>query len=244
MSLIEGKKQKISCGKDDSVDILEVALKSGTFTDEELVGQLMTFLAAGHETTASAMTWVIYLLCKHPNVQSKLRDEIISAIPDQSCPKEQVTSTTIDDLPYLRAVCNETLRLFPPAPVLIRVSDKDTIIAGEHIPNGTTIIIPAWGVNADCEFWGDDAADFVPERWLDLSRTGGSSSNFSFLTFLHGPRSCIGEKFARGELACLVAAWVRAFDTKLADEDYVPEIRGGLTVKPKNGLPVRIQLVD
>jgi cytochrome P450 len=244
LQLIVSKKQKISEGKGGSNDILEVALKSGAFTDQELVDQLMTFLAAGHETTATALTWVIYLLCKHPRTQSKVREEIKTAIPDKTCAAEQITSSTIDSLHYLQAVCNEALRLYPPVALTVRVAVKDTTVAGEHLPKGTAIMLPPWAVNATREIWGPDAAEFVPERWLNPSKSGGSSSNFSFLTFLHGPRSCIGEKFARAELACLVAAWVGAFDTRLFDEEFVVEARGGLTVKPKDGLLVRIKAVD
>lgn len=241
MSLIELKKQKIDGAEDGKRDIIAVALKSGAFSVQELSDQIMTFLAAGHETTASAMTWTIYLLAKYPKVQVTLREEILATIPSRAQP---VTATTIDSLRYLQAVCNESLRLFPPVAITVRVSVRDTIVAGQHIPKGTTITLPPWAVNTATELWGADAGEFVPERWLDPEKAGGSSSNFSFMTFLHGPRSCIGEKFARGELACLVAAWVRAFDTTLAEDGFEPEIRGGITVKPANGLRVKVRRLD
>ena len=241
MALIEAKKQKIDVGADGNQDIIDVALKSGVFSTEELVDQLMTFLVAGHETTASAMTWTIYLLSKHPHVQATLRKEIRSAFPDQNFSAQQVTSNIIDNLHYLQAVCNEALRLFPPVAMTVRVSVQDTSVAGQHIPKGTAITLVPWATNAATELWGASAAEFMPERWLNPEQTEKNRSNFSFMTFLHGPRSCIGERFARGELACLVAAWVNAFDTRLADEDFVPQIRGGITVKPMNGLLVKIR---
>ncbi len=244
MSLIELKKQKIDGAEDGKRDIIAVALKSGAFSVQELSDQVMTFLAAGHETTASAMTWTIYLLSKYPKVQATLREEILATIPRQSDQAQSVTATTIDSLRYLQAVCNESIRLFPPVALTVRVSVRDTVIAGQHIPKGTTITLPPWAVNTATELWGADAGEFVPERWLDPEKAGGSSSNFAFMTFLHGPRSCIGEKFARGELACLVAAWVRAFDTTLAEDGFVPEIRGGITVKPLGGLRVKVRRLD
>lgn len=244
MSLIELKKQAISGAEDGKRDIIAVALKSGAFSVPELSDQVMTFLAAGHETTASALTWTIYLLSKHPEVQATLREEILAAIPRQSDRAPSVTATTIDSLRYLQAVCNETLRLFPPVALTIRVSVRDTVVAGQPLPKGTTITLPPWAINTATELWGPDAGEFVPERWLDAEKAGGSSSNFAFMTFLHGPRSCIGEKFARGELACLVAAWVRAFDTTLAEEGFVPVIRGGITVKPLGGLRVKVRQLD
>ncbi len=113
-------------------------------------------------------------------------------------------------------------------------------------------MIPPWAVNASTELWGSSAADFVPERWQqrttlqDVSSTssaGRSNTNYDFLTFLHGPRSCIGQTFAMGEFACLVAAWVGAFETELQDKDFKPVVRGGITAKPKDGLHVRVKRV-
>jgi len=244
MSLIKTKRSRLEEGKGGTNDIIEVALKSGTFNDQELVDQLMTFLAAGHETTASAMIWVIYLLCKHPEVQSALRKEVISCTADRRGPSETASAFAIENLQYLGAVLNETLRLYPPVSVTVRVSVKDTIIAGEHIPKGTAVMLSPWATNADHEFWGEDALEFVPERWLKSSKMGNSTSNFSFMTFLHGPRSCIGERFARAELAYLVAAWVTKFETTLMDEDFVPVIQGSITVKPKGGLHVKVKVLD
>ena len=244
MSAIKSKKSRLREGEDRANDIIEVALRSGTFTDEELVDQLMTFLAAGHETTASALTWVIYLLCKYPTVQSTLREEVFLHDRDQSSPQGSPTTTTVDSLPYLQAVINEALRLFPPVAVTIRVSVRDTVIAGEHIPKGTTIMIPPWAVNCSVQTWGEDALEFVPERWINERKKQEGFGNFSSITFLHGPRSCIGERFARAELACLTAAWVTKFETNLQDEDFVPEIRGGITAKPKNGLHVDVKPID
>lgn len=242
MSLIELKKQKLRASEDSSQDIIEVALKSGVFTDQELVDQLMTFLVAGHETNASAMTWTMYLLSKYPKIQAKLREEILSAIPDETCQTGSVTSNVIDNMRYLQAVCNEALRLYPPVALTVRVAVQDTTVAGQFIPKGTAITLPPYAVNAEKGLWGQNALEFVPERWLSPEKNGEGSSNFSFMTFLHGPRSCIGEKFARGELACLVAAWVRAFHTELTDENFVPEIRGGITIKPLGGLHVKLRL--
>jgi cytochrome P450 len=107
-SSIAEKRTKMLKGESHQVDILSVAMESGGFTDEELVNQLMTFLAAGHETTASAMAWAVYLLCKHPEVQRKLRDEIRSELDLNG----EIDSTKIDRLPYLNAVLNETMRVF------------------------------------------------------------------------------------------------------------------------------------
>lgn len=203
---------------------------------------------SGHETTASALTWAIYLLAKHPQIQIRLRTEVQSLVPHPlEDPDAMVTSETIGKLPYLNAVCQEVLRLFPPVSVTIRVAVKDTTICGQYIPQGTTMMIPPWAVNGNTELWGPEAAEFKPERWQrntsGLSSNETMSTNYQFLTFLHGPRSCIGQSFAMGEFQCLVAAWVRAFETELQDPGFVPVIKGGITAKPKDGLHVRVKLV-
>jgi cytochrome P450 len=198
----------------------------------------MTFLAARHETTASAVTWTICVLAKDPRVQAKLREEIVSAIRGKSC---EVTSSTIDSLRYQQAVCNETMRLFPPVSLTVRVSVQDIVIAGQHIPKGTAITLLPGAVNASTKPWGPKAAGFIPERWLDPKKAGAIGNKFSFMTFLHSPRSGIWGRFARGELACLIVAWVRAFDSQLLEDDFVPEIRGRLTVKPLNWLLVKVR---
>jgi cytochrome P450 len=240
--LIQKKKIAMANGKAEK-DILSVALESGGFSDEDLVNQMMTFLAAGHETTASALTWAIYMLCKHPDMQSKLREEVLTRLGPHLAADIPITSDLIDNSPYLQAFCQEVFRLYPPVSLTIRQAVVDTCIANIPIPKGTTIILAPWAINTSTALWGEDAQEFRPERWLE-SPSGGAESNFSFLTFLHGPRSCIGQRFAVAEFACLLAWWVGAFETKLAKEGEEVEIRGGITMKPKDGLWVRLKSVD
>ena len=225
-------------------NILSVAIESGGFTDEGLVNQLMTFLVAGHETTASALSWAICMLCEHPEVQSRLRKEV-SLLPDPRLPASSISSNDIDSLPYLNAVCNEVLRLYSPVPVTVRVAANDTTLLGHYIPKGTTIFISPWATNANKEFWGEDAADFNPDRWLGegKAKTGGVESNYAFLTFLHGPRSCIGQSFAKGEFACLLAAWTGTLETEFANSDYVIKVKNGLTPRPQD-LAVKVRVLE
>ena len=226
-------------------NILPVAIESGGFTDEGLVNQLMTFLIAGHETTASALSWAICMLCQHPKVQNRLREEVRSSLPDPRCPTASVSSNDIDGLPYLNAVGNEVLSLYSPVPVTVRVAADNTALIGHYVPKGTTIFISSWATNADKSFWGEDAADFNPDRWLGEGKanTGGIESNYAFLTFLHGPRSCIGQSFAKGEFACLLAAWAGALETRFADTDYVIKVRNGLTPRPQD-LEVKVRVLE
>ncbi|KAF2271560.1 cytochrome P450 [Westerdykella ornata] len=249
--LIQTKRANLADGKARDLDILSVAIESGGFSDDDLINQLMTFLAAGHETTASAVTWAVYLLCKHPDVQAKLRDElrssgILTALHSASGRNdagEEITSRHIDALPYLSAVLSESLRLFPPVPQTLRESPPyHTTIANHPVPPSTTVIISPWAINTSYALWGPDARAFNPDRWLGPGRanTGGAESNFASTTFLHGPRSCIGMGFAKGEFACLMAALVGAFEMRLRDEEEEIDITGGITARPRNGLWVKL----
>lgn len=227
-------------------DILSIAMDSGQFTDDDLANQLMTFLAAGHETTASALTWATYLLCKYPDMQQRLRKEVRASLPSPSDPESQVTALQIDKVAYLSAFCNETLRLMSSVPMTMRDALVDTEICGQRIPKGTRITIPAWAVNTSFELWGPDALEFNPDRWMGEGRgnTGGAKSNYAFLTFLHGSHSCIGKDFAKSEFMCLLAAWVGRFEIRMAEPEKEPEIIGWVTIKPKDGLPVVFKELD
>ncbi|TAQ86556.1 hypothetical protein B7494_g5114 [Chlorociboria aeruginascens] len=249
--LIREKKEKLEKKELNDVDIISVALESGGFTEENLVDQCMTFLLAGHETTASSMTWAIYMLCLHPEVQTRLRAEIRENLPNIE-EDVNISSQDIDRMPYLNAVVNEVLRYYPPVPLTIRQAARNTTILGEHIPKGTRIVLAPWAVNKDEKLWGPSARKFDPERWLyregyHLSNSGGAESNYAFLTFLHGPRGCIGQGFAKAEFACLLAAWIGRFQFELKNKAELDEknmlIKGGVTARPTNGLHVITKVV-
>ncbi|MCJ1484573.1 hypothetical protein MMC06_004744 [Schaereria dolodes] len=228
------------------VDILSVALESGGFTEDNLVDQLMTFLAAGHETTATATAWAMAMLCQHPEVQTRLRQEIRANLPSIDDNTKSVSAQSIDNLPYLHAFCNEVLRFYAPVPMTRREAAKDTSIQGQFVPKGTSVFLSAYAVNLSTELWGPDATKFNPDRWIGPGRanTGGADSNYSFMTFLHGPRSCIGQAFAKGEYACLVAAIVGRFEMEFEHKDHIIEIQGGITARPKGGLNLRMRVLE
>lgn len=241
--LVKWKKICISAQKDSGIDILSVALQSGGFTEENLVDQMMTFLAAGHETTATAMTWAIRTLAQHPEIQSRLRAEIRTQIPPLSDTLTPVTASMLDALPFLHAVCNEILRIKPPVVVTVREAACDTTIQGTFIRKGTGVILSPYAVNMSTSLWGADPQAFNPDRWLG-NNNGGADSNYNFLTFLHGPRSCIGQTFAKAEFACLLAAFVGRFEFVLENPDAELKIQGGITSKPRNGAPVKVRVVE
>lgn len=240
--LIRSKKQSLSAQKDSGVDILSVAIQSGGFTDENLVDQMMTFLAAGHETTSRSLAWAIHTLARHPDIQSRLRAEIRAHLPPLFDTLTPVTASMLESLQFLHAVCNEILRIHPSVTVTVREAARDTTIRGILIPKGTVIILSPYAVNMSSSLWGPDAQAFNPERWLGHDN-GGAESNYSFLTFLHGPRSCIGQAFAKAEFACLLAAVVGRFEFVPEDPEAEVKLQAG-TSKPDGGVPVKIRVIE
>lgn len=247
--------QKINADVD--VDILSTAIQSGRFTDEGLIDQAMTFLAAGHETTESSIVWAIYMLSRDQTLQQQLREEIRQSLPsiDSWNANAQISSAEINRLPLLQAICSETLRFFTPVRLTMREATQDTYLQGVSIPRGTKVMISSCATNTDRTLWGPDAAEFNPYRWvrsnsdgkLETVPAGGASNNYALLTFSQGPRSCIGQGFARAEFACLLAGLIGRFEFRLKDEALMDlanvEVGDGITAKPKNGLRVVVRAV-
>jgi cytochrome P450 len=254
--LIRDKQAKLDKKEECGIDILTVALRSGLFSEDSLVDQMMSFLSAGHDTTAAALTWTIYNVSKSPKVQERLRAEVREKLPAINSSAE-VTSSDIEDMPYLSAVCNETLRTHSPIAQTIRVAGCDTTINGQFVPRNTLVLLLPWATNVDPQLWGPDAGEFKPERWLKPEQggtsgeefaSGGASSNYAFMTFLHGPRSCLGLGFAKSELACLVAAWVGRFSFELVDKSWMDEknvpITPSVVTKPHGGVLMNVRVVE
>ncbi|CAG8957287.1 hypothetical protein HYFRA_00010710 [Hymenoscyphus fraxineus] len=250
LEFLQQKKEVMKMESAEQLDILSLLIKSNCFSDETLIDQLLTFIAAGHETTSSAFAWAAYLLAKNPEIQTRLREEVRSSLPHTSSPDPTYDLATIlDSLPLLHGVTNEVLRLYPSVPSTLRTTIRETYISNQVIPLGTRIQIVPWAINRSTTLWGADALEFSPERWIDKDGTinnhgGMMGNNYCNLTFLHGSRSCIGEKFARSELKALVAVFVGGFEWEMADKSEVSIPAGVITTKPKNGMKLRLKELD
>ncbi|KAI0349754.1 cytochrome P450 [Trametes cingulata] len=193
--------------------------------DDELIGQITTLLYAATDTTSNALSRTLHALSEYPDVQEKLRKEIINARDGSDLPYE-----ALEGLPYLDAVCKETLRCYTPAPQLYRQAYRDTTIPfsepvtgtdGSRIesvfmPKGSTVVLPLSAYNRNKALWGDDADEWRPERWLEpLPRSVEEAPNSGvyahLLTFLGGGRSCIGFKFALLEMKVVLTLLLANF---------------------------------
>ncbi|KAG9015937.1 hypothetical protein FRB90_004113 [Tulasnella sp. 427] len=208
-------------------DLLSVLIKANMATDlkdskkmndEEVIGQIYTLLIAGHETTSTTLTRLLYDLAHPENhrVQTKLREELQSVSTDRPSVDE------LNALPYLDAVLREALRLNSALDITLRCAGKDTSIpVSKPIGAGEEVIVPITLVNRDKEIWGEDAEELKPERWLNgdtLSKGSEIPGVYSsLLTFLGGPRSCIGYRFALLEMKALIFALLRNIAVELPD---------------------------
>jgi len=198
------------------------------------------------------MTWASYLLAKNPQYQQKLRDEVAETLngaipnPDSLSAASELPSDlagVLKSMPYLNGIIHETLRLYPTVPLTMREALRDTFLDTQLIPKGTEIVVSIWQINRSPELWGEDAAEFKPERWISDGKAnghGGAKSNYDFLTFLQGPRSCIGQEFAKASMRCLLVALVSGFEwtVEMDEKKIVP--RGVITIKPENGMYLRM----
>jgi cytochrome P450 len=150
-------------------DILSHLIGTTTFTHQQLVDQFLTVLSAGHGTTSVTFTWMTYLLAQNPEVQRRLRSEIHKFVPSPSKPVDgDNLASILQSLPLPNGVCNETLRLYPAINIIYRTTVRPTLVVGKVIPAGVQVILSPWAINRDKRFWGKDAEEFRPERWVDV----------------------------------------------------------------------------
>ncbi|XP_033908411.1 cytochrome P450 3A27-like [Acipenser ruthenus] len=158
-------------------------------TDHEILSQAMLFVFAGYETTSTTLSFLIYNLATNPKAMTKLQEEIDRVLPD----KAPVTYESLAAMEYLDMALNESLRLYPAAPRLERVSKKTVEICGVTIPKGTVVMIPTYALHRDTKHWPDPEV-FEPERF-SKDKTE-SMDQYAYLPFGAGPRNCIGMRFA------------------------------------------------
>ncbi|KAI5998243.1 cytochrome P450 [Pisolithus albus] len=213
---------------------------------EEVLAQMKILLAAGYETTAVAITWALLELAKDPDIQNKLRQELLAF------GEEPTYNHLQSSLPYLDAVVHEVLRVHPPVVDLIRVAVENDIIpvsesvitkSGEvvdsvSVARGTLIGIPISSINKSVSIWGPDAKVFRPERWLTEDGIPKKAQDIKayrhLLTFSDGPRTCIGKGFALTEFKVVLSVLVRNFVFQLRDgSDTRVEVVQGLLPRPR-----------
>ncbi|KAJ6523502.1 cytochrome P450 [Mycena vulgaris] len=234
-------------------DLLNLLVRANTskeipvnqrLSDEDVLAQVPTFLVAGHETTSTAMTWALFALTQNKAAQTRLRAELLSI------DTEHPTMDDLNNLPYLDCIVREVLRLHAPVHMIARVALSDDVVplaapwADSHgmvhetlrINAGAMILVPIGQMNRDPQIWGPDAKEFIPERWESPITNAIPGVWGQMLTFISGPRACIGYRFSLVEMKALLFTLVRDLEFELA----VP----GADIGRKNSSVTQLPIVN
>ena len=233
LRLFERRRARIAAGEsvpDDLVTRLINARDPETgapLSDAVVHDNLVTFIGAGHETTANALTWTLFLLSEFREADARVAAEATDA-PDADA-LARLTDT--------RMILEEAMRLYPPVPFMSRAARSRDMIGEVAVAAGTRIIIAPWVLHRHRKLW-PDADMFVPERFAPENR--GRIPRFAYLPFGAGPRICVGMTFAMQEALLALTMIARRFRLTLAEgADVMPFAR--MTLRPMHGLPMRVE---
>ncbi|HDZ73618.1 MAG TPA: cytochrome P450 [Aurantimonas coralicida] len=229
---IEGRRARIARDPEGAPnDLLSLLIKADGLSANEIEDNIITFIGAGHETTARSLAWTLYLLSQAPAEQAAVEAELDSVLPTLSHPSEWV-----DRLVYTRAVFEEALRLYPPAPSLNRTALAPDRVGDVEIPAGATVLVMPWLIHRHEMLW-DRPDHFIPSRFLPGNRE--TIDRYQYLPFGVGPRVCIGASFALQEGVIALAALLKHLRFDYAGSSP-PEVVQRITVQPLGGLPLRV----
>ncbi|XP_058536718.1 cytochrome P450 3A6-like [Ochotona princeps] len=237
------KEDRLTDKKKHRVDFLQLMINSQNskdvdsykaLTDTELLAQSITFLFAGYETTSNALSFIMYLLATHSDVQQKLQQEVDSAFSNQAL----VTYDAIMQMEYLDMVVNETLRLYPVGSRLVRVCKKDIEINGVSIPKGTAVAIPVYALHQDPKYW-TEPYEFCPERFNKKNKD--NINPYVYLPFGAGPRNCIGMRFALLNIKLALVRLMHDFSFKPCKETQIPlKLSPQTLLKPEKPIILKV----
>ncbi len=226
-------------GVDSHDDLLSMLLSACAeetgqgMTDEQLRDEVMTIFVAGHETTANAMAWLLYLVSQHPGVEATLIEEI-----DTHWPAEGLNNQNISAFTYARQVIEESLRVYPTIwSVGRRCTEADTL-GGYDIPVGMNMVVPIFHFHWSERYWANPQK-FDPSRFTPENRPPVNS--MTYFPFGAGPRSCVGNHFALQELMIMTVLFYRHFRFRVV-RDFKIEPDPLITLRPKHGLKMALEL--
>ncbi|GAU66256.1 putative cytochrome P450 [Streptomyces sp. NBRC 110611] len=217
---------------DDLLSLLSAAgnAEDGSLDPTEIREQVLIFLLAGHETTATSLAFTLHLLARHPDEQAAVHEEIDRVLGDRT-----PTAADLDRLPYLTQVLKEAMRLYPAAPIVSRRAVDTTEIGGFRIPAGADVVVAPWVTHRNPALWADperfDPRRFAPEREAGRHR-------YAWFPFGGGPRACIGQHFSMLESVLALAMLLRSYELEAVDRE-VP-VAAGITLQATG--PARVRL--
>ncbi|KAF9002247.1 cytochrome P450 [Cyathus striatus] len=278
VEILESKRKALEEG-DETVarqvargkDIMSILLKANMeaseddrLPEDEVIAQMSTLTLAATDTTSNALSRILHLLSLHPEVQDKLRNEISQAFTKHG----DLAYDELESLPYLDAICRETLRLYPPVSVVFRTANQDIMlplstplkgvdgkdIPEIYVPKGTNVFVSILASNRNPEIWGEDVMEWKPERWLSPLPNSVKDAHIpgiysNMMTFIGGGRACIGFKFSQLEMKVVLVMLLKSFAFAPSDKEIfwamygvtVPTVIGENPNMPS--LPIKMSLV-
>ncbi|EEF33140.1 alkane hydroxylase MAH1 [Ricinus communis] len=209
--------------------------------DKFLRDTIINFLLAGRDTTSSALTWLFWLVCKNPQVLSKIREEIKAKIPenqDEKC--RMFNPQELNSLVYLHGAFCESLRLYPPVPFQHKAPLREDVLpSGHKVSPDMKIIFCLYSMGRMASIWGEDCLEFKPERWI----TGGKikhEPSYKFLAFNAGPRTCLGKEIAFIQMKTVAAFVLNNYNVHLVEGQHVSPATNSIILHMKYGLKVSV----
>jgi len=221
--------------QEDRGDLLSMLLlaeddEGNRMSDQQVRDEAVTLFLAGHETTANTLNWTWMLLAQNPEVEAKLHEELDTVLAGRT-----PTLADLRQLPYTEMVIKESMRLYPPAWSVGRITTEDVEITGYKMPEGTSIALSFYHLHRDARWWEEPEA-FKPERYAE----GSEHAKYTYLPFGGGARVCIGNSFAMMEAQLLLATFAQKWSFDLVPgTQIIPEPR--ITLFPRDGMPMRIR---
>ena len=230
-NVLDERVEQLKLGGEAPQDMLGIML-DGLATHcpkEDIIREMFTLLEAGQETTAALLASLLMELGRHPEYEEKVREEVQNVIGD----KTSIEADDLDRLHWVTAVLKETLRIHPPAQGTNREITKDVTLGGYKLYKGTHVMVSFVAIHI---LYHEDGEHFRPEKWLPESEP---CTNFTFMPFSLGQRSCIGRQFAWMEAKILVAKFFQRFRYQL-DPSETFELKDSLTARPASGVVSKV----
>lgn len=208
--------------------------EDGSLTRAELREQVLVFFLAGHDTTATALTFALHLLARHPGEQRRVHEELDRVLPDGRTP----TAADLEALPRLTMVLKEAMRLFPPSPAVSRLAVAETVVGGRRIPAGAAVLVSQWVAHRHPAYW-EDPERFDPERFTPQAEE--RRPRYAYFPFGGGPRACVGQHFSTLHSVLSLATLLRAYEVEDASGGGDIPLGAGITLLTKGPVRVRVR---
>ncbi|CAN6339532.1 unnamed protein product [Urochloa humidicola] len=245
MDIVRARRRQ-NASLDDRDDVLSRFVASDEHSDEVLRDIVLSFLIAGRETTSSALTWFFWLVSSRADVVARIAAEVQAVRESTGTPAgEPFAFDALRDMHYLHAALTESMRLYPPVPIDSQsCAADDTLPDGTHVGAGWSVTYSAYAMGRLAAIWGEDCAEYRPERWLGEDGAFRPDSPFRYTVFHAGPRMCLGKEMAYVQMKSIVASVLEEFVVDVKKDGTargVSEHVLSVTLRMKGGLPVQVR---